>query len=95
MRILLVLALVLLVVVTIFALNNPTAVTVRFLAWTYGTSLALAMIASVAVGALVVYIASLGAQQGLKARLRATETRLAELERQRTATPSQSPPSRT
>jgi len=94
MRVLLLLALVLLAAVTIFALNNPTAVTVRFLAWRYGTTLALAMIAAAAAGAVVVYIASLAAQQGLKTRLRAAESRLAELERQRTAPPPQSPPPR-
>lgn len=94
MRILLVLALVLLAVVTVFALNNPMAVPVRFLAWTYNTTLALAMIAAAAGGALVVYIASLGAQQGLKTRLKAAESRLAELERQRASIPPQSPPSR-
>ena len=95
MRILLALALVLLAVVTIFAVNNPAAVTVRFLFWTYGTTLALAMIAAAAAGALIVYIASLVAQQGLKARLRAAESRLAEMERPRPAPPPHTPPPRT
>ncbi len=94
MRVLLALALVLLAAVTIFALNNPGEVTVKFLYWQRSTSLALAMIAAAVAGALVVYVASLAAQRGLKARLRGTESRLAELERQRPAPPSPSPPSR-
>jgi len=94
MRFLLIVALLLLAAVTIFALNNPAPVSVRFLRWQWATTLALAMIAAALAGAVVVYVASLAAQQGLKARLRTAESRLADQERQRPAPPPQSPPSR-
>ncbi len=94
MRVLLLLALVLLAAVTIFALNNTDPVTIRFLLWKQPTSLALAMIAAAIAGALIVYIASLTAQQGLKNRLRAAESRLADMERQRAASPPPPPASR-
>lgn len=92
MRFLFALAVLLLVAVTIFALNNPAQVSVKFLRWQWATTLALAMIAAVVAGALVVYIASLAAHRGLRARLRAAETRLAEVERQRPTASGQSPP---
>ncbi|MGH2453977.1 MAG: lipopolysaccharide assembly protein LapA domain-containing protein [bacterium] len=94
MRFLLIVALLLLAAVTIFALNNPAPVNVRFLRWQWATTLALAMIAAALAGAVVVYVASLAAHQGLKARLRTAESRLADKERQRPASPPPSPPSR-
>lgn len=77
-------ALVLLLLVAAFASQNRQDVAVTFLFWTRSTTVALAMIASAVLGALLVYIASLLSHRGLRARLHAAERRLAEGERERT-----------
>ncbi len=84
MRGVLLIALVLLLLVAAFAYQNLQNVTVTIIFWTWTTTLALAMIAADILGALVVYIVSLISHRGLRARLRATERRLAEVERERT-----------
>lgn len=77
-------ALVLLLLVAAFAYQNRQDVSVTLLFWTRSTTLALAMIASAILGAMLVYIASLLSHRGLRARLHAAERRLAEWERERT-----------
>lgn len=77
-------ALVLLLLVAAFASQNRQDVSVTLLFWTRSTTLALAMIASAILGAMLVYIASLLSHRGLRARLHAAERRLAEWERERT-----------
>ncbi len=84
MRGVLLTALVLLLLVAAFAYQNRQDVTVTIIFWTWTTTLALAMIAADVLGALVVYIAGLLSHRGLRARLRASEQRLAEWERERT-----------
>lgn len=85
MRFLLTVAVLLLVAATIFALQNPVPVALKFVAWSFGTTLALAIIGAAVAGGLVVYIASLFSQGELRARLRAAEVRLREWERERAA----------
>lgn len=84
MRGVLLTALVLLLLVAAFAYQNREDVTVTLLFWTRSATLALAMIASAILGAMLVYIASLLSHRGLRARLHAAERRLAEWERERT-----------
>jgi uncharacterized integral membrane protein len=78
---LLIVALLLMVAVTVFAVQNPQPVVLTFLFWSRGTSLALATIVAAVVGGLVVYVVSLLAQRDVRRRLRAAEARLRELER--------------
>jgi len=78
---LLIVALLLMVAVTVFAVQNPQPVVLTFLFWSAGTSLALATIVAAVVGGLLVYVVSLLAQRDLRRRLRAAEARLRELER--------------
>ncbi|MBI4279601.1 MAG: LapA family protein [Armatimonadetes bacterium] len=75
-----VVALVLLVLVTIFALNNPAEVQVRFLTWRYATSLAMALLTSVVVGALLVFISSLLYQRTLHQQIRTQEQQIRRYE---------------
>lgn len=84
MRGVLLTALVLLLLVAAFASQNRQDVSVTLLFWTRSTTLALAMIVSAILGAMLVYIASLLSHRGLRARLHAAERRLAEWERERT-----------
>jgi uncharacterized integral membrane protein len=74
------LALVLLVVVTLFALGNPHQVSVRFLAWSMETTVALAVIAAAVVGGFLVLLGNVAGQQQLRARLREAQTRVRDLE---------------
>ena len=73
-------ALLLLAVVTAFALTNPAPVTVRFLAWQAQTTLALAVIGAAAIGGFLVLVSSVLGQQHLRARLREMQARARELE---------------
>lgn len=73
-------ALVLLAVVTVFALGNPAVVTLRFLFWQAEVSVALAVIGGALFGGLLVFISGLIGQQHLRARLRDLQTRLREME---------------
>ncbi len=81
MRFLMSIGVVLLIVTTVFALQNPTPVTVTFLRWSRTTTIALALIGAAVFGALVVYLASLVSQGNLRGRLRAAESRLREWDR--------------
>ncbi|HET8678892.1 MAG TPA: LapA family protein [bacterium] len=73
-------AVLLLVVTAVFALSNPAPVAVRFVAWQYQTSLALAVIAGVVLGGFLVFVSSLAGQTHLRARVRDLQARLREAE---------------
>lgn len=73
-------ALLLLAVVTAFALTNPAPVTVRFLAWQADTTLALAVIGAAVIGGFLVLVSSMLGQRHLRVRLRETQARVRELE---------------
>jgi uncharacterized integral membrane protein len=85
MRFLFFLGVLLLAAATIFALQNPMAVPLRFLVWNLSTTLALAVIGAAVAGGLLVYVASLLSLGDLRRRLRAAEGRLREVERDRSA----------
>lgn len=73
-------AVLLLVITAVFALSNPAPVAVRFVAWEYQTSLALAVIAGVVLGGFLVFVSSLSGQSHLRARVRDLQNRLREAE---------------
>jgi uncharacterized integral membrane protein len=73
-------ALVLLAAVTLFALGNPTVVTLRFLLWQTDASVAVAVIGGAVFGGLLVFISSLIGQQQLRTRLRDLQARVREME---------------
>jgi uncharacterized integral membrane protein len=73
-------ALVLLVLVTVFALSNPVTVSLYFLSWQFETTLALAVIGAAVVGGALVFVSSVLGQQQLRARLRESQARLRDLE---------------
>jgi uncharacterized integral membrane protein len=73
-------ALLLLVVVTLFALGNPQTVTLRFLVWQVETTLALATISGAVLGGLLVFVSSLLGQRHLRAMLREAQGRVRDLE---------------
>jgi len=73
---------ILLLVITVFVLENRSPVTVEFLAWQYNTQLGLALIAAAVAGAVVIYFSGLLKQRDLRAQARAAEAKLRELERQ-------------
>ncbi|MDI3281604.1 MAG: LapA family protein [Bacillota bacterium] len=90
----LILALLFALAVTLFAVQNATAVTVRFLHWNFQTYLAVVIFGSAALGAVVVALLGLVKQIRLRWRLRALqaqaekweeEYRQAERERKRLA----------
>lgn len=83
MRFLFSIGLVLLLVATIFALQNPSPVTLSFVVWKFNTTLALAIIGAAIAGAVVVYAASLFSLSQLRGRVRAAETRLRQWEQER------------
>jgi uncharacterized integral membrane protein len=94
MRFLFFFAVLLLAAAALFALQNPTPVTLKFALWSLTTTLALAIIGAAVLGGLVVYIASLFSLAGLRARLRGADARLGEWERERAArgdAPGQTP----
>lgn len=77
---------ILLVVIAIFAWQNPTVVTIRFIGWQYEAALGRAMIAAALAGAILIYVTSLfRARQewNLRTRVKGVETRLREVEQQR------------
>jgi uncharacterized integral membrane protein len=84
-------ALILLAVVTLFALANPTDVTVRFLAWQLNTTLALAVIGAAIVGGFLVFVSNVLGQQHLRARIRELQTRVRELEARQPASAGTDP----
>jgi uncharacterized integral membrane protein len=80
------LALLLLVVATIFSLSNPSVVVLRFLVWQTEISIALAVIGGAVLGGLLVFISGLIGQQHLRARVRDLQARLREAEAKVAAT---------
>ncbi len=91
-----VLALLLAVVVAVFALQNTEAVSIQFLLWDYQTSLVLVILGSACGGVALALLASLGARwkttrhrRELLDTIEAKETRIRQLEEQlRTASAS-------
>jgi uncharacterized integral membrane protein len=73
-------ALLLLVVVTVFALANPAPIALRFLMWQAETTLAIAIIGAAVIGGFLVFVSSVFGQQHLRTRLRDAQTRVRELE---------------
>ena len=73
-------AVLLLVLTAVFALSNPAPVAVRFVAWEYQTSLALAVISGVVLGGFLVFVSSLAGQAHMRARVRDLQARLREVE---------------
>jgi len=88
-RFLLAIGVLLLVIATVFSLQNTAAVTLVFLGWRLPTTLALAVIGAALAGGVIVYLASLVTIGELRARLRAAESRLREGERERTERPAE------
>ena len=74
---------ILLLVVTVFVIENRFPITVEFLAWRYDTTLGLALVAATVVGAVIMYITGMLKQRELRQQARTAETRLRELERER------------
>lgn len=80
-------ALVVLLVVTAFALGNREPASVRFLWWVlYQGTVGIAMVAAAVVGAFVVLLASTVRQRQLGRRINAAERRVRELEHDLAAT---------
>lgn len=73
---------ILLLVITVFVLENRSPVTIEFLAWQYNTQVGLALVAAAVVGAVVIYFSGLLKQRDLRAQARTAEAKLRELERQ-------------
>lgn len=74
---------ILLLLVTVFVIENRFPITVEFLAWRYNTTLGLALVAAVVVGAVIMYITGTLKQRDLRQQARTAETRVRELERER------------
>jgi len=74
---------ILLLVVTVFVLENRAPITVEFLAWRYDTMLGLALVAAGVVGAVIMYITGVLKQRELRQQARTAETRVRELELER------------
>ncbi|MGH2398532.1 MAG: lipopolysaccharide assembly protein LapA domain-containing protein [bacterium] len=74
---------ILLLVVTIFVIENRFPITVEFLAWRYDTTLGLALVAATVIGAIIMYITGMLRQRELRQEARTAQTRVRELERER------------
>lgn len=68
------------VLAVVFALQNNAPTALKFLTWTFQSSLAVVILISVAVGALTSFLASLPGMIRLKWHLRSSQKRVAELE---------------
>lgn len=86
-----IIGIILLLVVTVFALQNRTPITIQFLVWEYNIQLGLALISAAVVGAFLIYLSGLSRQRELRAQIRTTEARLREAERQRQAGANEPP----
>jgi lipopolysaccharide assembly protein A len=75
-------ALVLTTLVAIFALQNAGEVTVRFLVWTFQTSVVIVILMSAGMGALLAALVSLPQTLKARRRLRESEKKLDQLTRQ-------------
>ncbi|HEY3249211.1 MAG TPA: lipopolysaccharide assembly protein LapA domain-containing protein [bacterium] len=80
-----VIGVILLLLVAVFTLENRTPVSVTFLGWRYDTLLGYAMIASLLIGAFILYVAGFFRHRELRAQVRNAELRLREAQRQRPA----------
>lgn len=74
---------ILVLVVTIFVVENRDPITVEFLAWRYTTNLGFALVAATVLGAVIMYITGMLRQRELREQTRTAETRLREVERDR------------
>ncbi len=72
----LIVVILILVGITIFALQNQTQVTIQFLRWHSETQLGLAMIAAAVAGAIVMFIPGFFRNRELHIQLKGVETRL-------------------
>lgn len=75
-------ALLLTTLVAIFALQNAEQVTIRFLVWTFQTSVVIVILMSAGMGALLTALVSLPQTLKAKRRLRESEKRLDRLNKQ-------------
>ncbi len=75
-------ALLLTTLVAVFALQNADQVTVRFLVWTFQTSVVIVILISAGMGALLAALVSLSQALKARRRLRQSEKRLEHLARQ-------------
>ncbi len=73
-------ALLVLVVATAFSLNNPDLVMVRFLAWRFETTLALAVLGGAVLGGFMIFASGMAAQRRLRAQVRELQVRVRTLE---------------
>ena len=78
----LMLALLLTTLVAIFALQNADEVTVRFLVWTFQTSVVIVILASAGMGALLAALLSLPQTLRARRRMKESEEKLERLSRQ-------------
>lgn len=86
-----IIAVILLILIAVFTLENRSPVSIQFLGWRYDTVLSYAVIASLLIGAFVIYVAGLFRQRELRAQVRDAELRLREVERARAAAGTTSP----
>lgn len=70
------LTLVFALIVAVFAVQNDVAVSVRFLAWGFETSLVIVILGSAVLGALMVGLPGLFRQLALRLKLREVQSRL-------------------
>jgi uncharacterized integral membrane protein len=75
-------AVILLVVVTVFVLENRAPLSIRFLSWDYSAETGLMLIGAALVGAIVMYFSGLLRQRELRGQIRAAEAKVRDLERQ-------------
>ncbi len=78
----LMLALLLTTLVAIFALQNADEVTVRFLVWTFQTSVVIVILTSAGMGALLATLLSLPQTLRARRRMKESEEKLERLSRQ-------------
>ncbi|MBW8004778.1 MAG: LapA family protein [candidate division NC10 bacterium] len=78
----LMLALLLTTLVAIFALQNADEVTVRFLVWTFQTSVVIVILTSAGMGALLAALLSLPQTLRARRRMKESEEKLERLSRQ-------------
>lgn len=72
--------LVLLAVVTVFALANPSPVSIRFLVWELQTTVAVAIMGAAILGGLLVLVSCFAGQMRHKARIRELQAMVRALE---------------
>ncbi|HCJ67238.1 MAG TPA: DUF1049 domain-containing protein [Elusimicrobia bacterium] len=81
MFIFLVVALLIAILAVIFALQNPTNVTVTFLTWRFGSSLALVLLLTFALGVLLGLLASVSAVIKRSWTISSQKKKIAQLEK--------------